>query len=480
MPAHPLEEILHPESIAVVGASDRPGSWGYSFTLHLIEYGFRGKIYPVNPNYSSILGIQAYPHLTQIPGSIDYVISCVPATEVLEMLDECGQKKVKCVHLYTARFSETGRREAAELEQEVLRRARKWGIRLIGPNCMGLYYPGEGISFAYDLPKEPGTVAMASQTGGGAASFVQLASIRGIRFSKVFSYGNALDLDEADYLDYLSQDPETRVITMYIEGIKNGKKFISSLRKAAVVKPVIITKGGRGKAGTRAAASHTASLAGSMEVWETVITQAGAIFVRDFDEMADFAVSFCFLPPVRGLRVGITGGGGGPSVLAADECEEAGLDVVPLPKEIREELKVKAHPIWDWISNPVDVSILGGFGVNGIDLLRMMASHDNFDLLIANIPEVPLARREDTLLRFRGEITDYIKVKREGLKPVMVVVGEKSLGVQDAEHWRWKLTNELRQALLDSGTPCYPTVARAARTARRLFDYYRRNENKTG
>jgi acyl-CoA synthetase (NDP forming) len=478
MTAHPLEEVLHPRSIAVVGASGTPGAWGYSFTRHLLDYGFRGQIYPVNPNYPEILGLKAYPSLMAIPGTVDYVISCVPASEVLNMLAECSQKSVKVVHLYTARFSETGRRQAAELEQEVLRQARKSGIRLIGPNCMGLYYPKEGISFAYDLPKESGVTGMVSQTGGGAAIFVLLAAMRGIRFSKVISYGNALDFDESDYLDYFSQDPETKIIVMYIEGVKNGRKFFDALCRAAASKPVIITKGGRGQSGARAAISHTASLAGTARTWQTVVAQAGALWAENFDEMTDLAVSFSFLPPIRGRRVGITGGGGGPSVLSADECEEAGLEVVPLPPEIREELKVKAHPIWDWISNPVDVSILGGFGVTSTDMLRMMANNPNFDLLLANITEVPLARKEDSILRFRNEADDYTKIREESSKPLLVVLAEKSLGIEDHNHWRWQLTSELRTKYLAANIPVYPSVARAARAARKMLDYYQRNERK--
>ena len=478
MPTHPLEELLHPRSVAVVGASDRPGGFGYSFTRHLLDYGFRGQVYPVNPNYPQILGFKAYPNLLTIPGTVDYVISCVPAGEVLNMLAECPAKGVKLVHLYTARFSETGRRQAAELEQEVLRQARKSGIRLIGPNCMGLYYPKEGISFAYDLPREPGFTGMASQTGGGAATFVQLAAMRGIRFSKVISYGNALDFDESDYLNYFTQDSETKIIVMYIEGVKNGPKFYDALHRAAASKPVIVTKGGRGQSGTRAAASHTASLAGTARTWKTVIAQAGALWADNLDEMIDLAVSFYFLPPIRGLRVGITGGGGGPSVLSADECEEAGLEVVPLPPEIREELKVKAHPIWDWISNPVDVSILGGFGVTSTDMLRMMANSPDFDLLLANITEVPLARKEDAILRFRNEADDYITIRKESSKPLLVVLAEKSPGVVDYNHWRWQLTSELRTKYLAANIPIYPSVARAARATRKVLYYYRRNGEK--
>ena len=474
MSTHPLEEILHPQSIAVVGASSNPSTWGYSYTHHLLDYGYRGKIYPVNPNYSEILGIKVYPSLIDIPGTVDYVISTVPAPEVLNMLQDCSQKRVKAVHLYTARFSETGRQEAAELEQEILKQARERSIRLIGPNCMGLYYPREGISFAYDLPKESGSVGLISQTGGGAAIFINLASMRGIRFSKVISYGNALDLNESDYLDYFCQDPETKIILMYVEGVKNGKRFFDALRHVASTKPVIITKVGQGESGARATASHTASLAGSMKIWESLIAQAGAILAQDFDEMADLAVSFYFLPPIRGPRVGISGGGGGPSVLSADECEEAGLNVIPLPAEIREELKSKGIPIWDWVGNPTDLSILGGSGFTGIDMLQMMARNQNFDLLIANITEPPLSKKQVMTVRLRDEVRGYIKIKKESPKPLLVVVGEKSLGIKDYSHWRWKLTGKMRTKLIDAGIPFYPTMRRAAKAAKKLVDYYQR------
>ena len=472
-----LEEILHPQSVAVVGASDNPRSWGYSYTHHLVDYGFRGKIYPVNPNYSEILGIKAYPSLGDIPGSVDYVISCVPASEVLGMLDDCAQKKVKAVHLYTARFSETGRKDAAELEQTILKQARKAGVRLIGPNCMGVYHPKQGLSFGYDLAKEPGPVGMASQTGGGASGFVRLAAKRGVRFSKVISYGNALDLNECDYMDYLAWDPETKVIALYVEGPRDGRRFFDTLRRAASEKPVIVIKGGRGRAGKRAVASHTASLAGSMNTWEALVAQAGAIPVANFDEMADLAVSFCFLPPIRGPRVGVAGGGGGPSVLSADECEEAGLEVVPLPAEIREELKSRGIQIWDWVGNPVDVSIIGGFGFSDLDMLRMMAANDNFDLLIGLINEgvmLTLSQREGATMRLKGVVEGYSKLRDETPKPLLAVVGDDCSGRDEYGNWSGKLISEVRTQLIAAGIPFYPSIRRAARAARKVLDYWRR------
>ena len=476
MSTHTLEEILHPQSIAVAGASSSTTTQGYGFTYHLLEYGFKGKIYPVNPRYQEVLGLKTYPSIRDIPGSVDYVISAVPASAVLNMLEDCSQKGVKCVHLFTGRFTETGRRESAELEQEILKQARKSGIRLIGPNCMGVYYPKEGISFGYDLPKESGSVGLASQSGGGAAIFVELAALRGIRFSKVISYGNALDFNECDYLNYFSQDPETKIILMYVEGVRDGERFFDTLRQAATTKPVIVLKGGRGESGTRATASHTASLAGSMKIWETMVTQAGAIPARSQDEMMDLAVSFYFLPPIPGPRVGIVGGGGGPSVLAADECEEAGLDVIPLPADIREEVRSRGVPIWDWLGNPADTSIMGDSGFTSNDMLLLMARNQNFDLLIANIHEVALSVKEGTTLRRREEVKEYIKMKKESSKPLMIVISDKSLGTKDYSHWRWKLTAEVRTSFIKANIPFYPTHERAANSARTLIDYYQRRK----
>ncbi|MFC2006159.1 acetate--CoA ligase family protein [Chloroflexota bacterium] len=479
MVTNPLEQILHPQSIAVIGASGTPTRSGYTFTAPLLRYGYQGKVYPVNPKYSEILGIKAYASLREIPGPVDYVISCVPAPAVLDMLEDCSQKGVKAVHLFTARFSETGRQEATELERKILKQARKWGIRLIGPNCMGVYYPRQGISFSEDFPKEPGLVGLAFQSGQGLAEFIRTAPLRGVRFSKAISYGNALDFNECDFLDYFSQDPETKIILMYVEGVRDGQRFLNSLRRAASTKPVIVIKGGRGNSGAKATASHTASIAGSMKTWETVIAQAGAISARNFDEMLDLAVAFYFLPVIRGSRVGVIGGSGGNGVLCADECEEAGLDVIPLPPDIREELRSEASPIWDWIGNPTDMSILDGFEFTGIDMLQMMARNDNFDLLITNVSEGPSFRKEERILKLKDELNGYTKIKKESLKPLIVVVKENSSDLDDHDYWRWKVLNEVRTKVLAANIPFYPTIGRAAKAARKLIDYYQNSDENS-
>ncbi|MBW2059925.1 MAG: CoA-binding protein [Deltaproteobacteria bacterium] len=471
MSVHPLEEILHPQSIAVVGASGNPHVPGYQFTACLLKYGFQGKVYPVNPKHSEIAGLKVYPDIREIPGSVDYVISSVPASQVLGLVKDCASKGVKALHLFTARFSETGRQEATELEQQILEEAKKGGIRIIGPNCMGLYYPRQGISFSDAMPKESGPVGLISQSGQLAEELGRYSALRAVYFSKAISYGNALDFNECDFLDYFAQDPETKFILMYVEGIRDGERFMNALRQAASIKPVAVLKGGRGMSGTRAAASHTASLAGSQKIWPTLVTQAGAVSAASPEELIDLAAAFTFLPPISSLRVGVAGGGGGASVLAADLCEEAGLDVIPLPAEIREELKRNGSAIWDWIGNPVDMSIRDRADFNPGVIMEMMARNDNFDLLIAIMSD-PHHERQKGLTA--ESYLEGFRLEKQNHKPVMAVVPDKALGIDEFDHWSWKVMCEVRTRLLEAGIPFYSTIERAATAARKLVEYYQR------
>ena len=460
-----LEEILHPESIAIVGASNT--GIGEKYVSALLKLNFKGKIYPIHPKYQEVAGIKCYPSICDIPGNIDLVISLIPSTQVLNLVDNCTQKGVKCLHFYTARFAETGRPEAIELEKEILRRAKNAGIRVIGPNCMGIYYPAWGISWEPTMSAEPGPMGFISQSGSVAYEMIGMAEIRGLHYSKAFSYGNAIDFNECDYLEYLSQDVETKLITMYIEGVRDGKRFLDILRKTTVKKPVIILKGGRGKSGTRATASHTASLAGSMEVWNTAMKQAGAISVSHLEELLDVAAAFYFLPPAYGNHVGVAGGGGGGSVIAADLCEEAGLDVIPLPEEFREELRKQNNPIWDWVTNPVDISIAMGDAVSGY-ITKMMVNNHNFDLSIIFIdPKAHLNFiSNDALLN--DFPLDYLKIK-----PLFVVLLDRGRSMKDTAGETNRLYIELSTKLIQKRIPAYPTIARAANAASKMVNYYK-------
>ncbi len=493
MAEHSLEEVLHPRSIAVVGASDE--GRGSQFFGTLVDFGFKGELYPVNPKYSEVMKMKAYPTVKDIPDPVDFVISAAPAPQVPQIMRDCAQKGVKGIHLFTARFSETGRADAAELEREVLRIAKEGGVRIIGPNCMGVYYPKMGMAFQPQFPKVSGTVALASQSGQAAGEIINKTTQRGAYFNKAISYGNAIDFNESDFLEYFASDPEVRVIMMYIEGPKNGSRFFNVLREVTRSKPVIIIKGGRGEAGTRATASHTASLAGATEVWNTMISQAGAVSVGSIDELVDMAVSFYFLPPITGRRVGVAAGAGGATVLAADQCEEAGLDVVALPKEIREELRGRGVQIWDWISNPADFSInMGDEDFGPAELLKMMAMHPNFDLIIAsiNIPGFgggpprgarpfgkggppPWANQNmsaDDIVKQYTQISEY--------KPVLGLLQDRSPAPGNGDNGQddrgWGIACEVTAKLIENNIPFYPTVSRAAEAVNKMIAYYQMRE----
>ena len=475
-----LESAFHPNAVAVAGASEDPFSFGYHYVRHLLDYGYPGHIYPVNPRRETIQGLKAYPNLTSIPEPVDYVICCLPASKVPDLLAECPSRGVKVVHLLTARLSETGRQEAKDLEARILREARRSNVRLIGPNCMGLYYPGGGISLGYGFPKEAGTVGAVFQSGGASDLLVRHGELQGLRFSKVISYGNAIDLDESDFLNYLAQDDETKVIAAYFEGAKDGRKLLNALTDAVRIKPVIAIKGGRGLAGTRAAASHTAALAGSNVIWETAFRKAGVIQAKDVHELVNFLAAFSYLPPIRGNRVGILGGGGGMAVMSADICEETGLIVPPLTAEIREELRVKAPEIWDWIGNPVDVSIMGGISIGFKEALgvlsKLIVESPQFDFIITELNEEnPFP--EDIWSVLVRELTEaYINIFSEQLKPLVAVVSEGEVSSDQSKNSRWRVLAEQRARFIDAHVPTYSTIGEAARAVRQVIDYWQTRE----
>jgi acyl-CoA synthetase (NDP forming) len=377
-----LDYMFHPRSIAVVGASTSQGPG--SFVSAIKEMGFAGALYPVNPKAEEIDGLKCYPRLSEIPGDVDHVISSVPLRFVEQLVEDCGEKRVKVLHFFTAGFSETGDAEAAALEERVLARAKALGMRVIGPNCMGLYVPGSGLSFMPSLPVEPGNVALLSQSGANAGEFCRTAGVRGLRYSKVVSYGNGSDVRESELLEYVAEDPDTDVIACYIEGLRDGAHFMRALKKAAAAKPVVILKGGRTEAGTRAANSHTGSLAGSLQVFDAAVRQAGAVRVDRMDELVDMAVAFRFLRTLPGPRAAIVGGGGGYSVLASDEIGASGLEMPALPDETQRELLEFTPTAGTSVRNPVDTSV--GWGPDGLkpmlDTIRIVSKAPNIDYIL--------------------------------------------------------------------------------------------------
>jgi acyl-CoA synthetase (NDP forming) len=465
-----IEAILHPRSIAVVGASANVDTPGYDYVSSLQKFGYSGRIYPVNPRTEEILGLPAYRSLRDVPGEVDYVISCIPAAAVLELVDDCAAKRARALQLFTARFSETGREEGAELERRLARRAREKGVRIIGPNCMGLVYPGQGISFRADMPRQPGSVGILSQSGNLLFELTYLGRPRGLRFSKAVSYGNGLDLTEADFLDYFAGDAESAVVGAYIEGIRDGRRFLAALSGAAARKPVVVLKGGRTVAGWRTAASHTAALAGRQAVWDTAVAQAGAVAVDTVEEFTDMLIAFAYMRPGTGQRLGMVGGGGGRSVLTADLCEEVGLSVPPLPEGVERRIAEKAPDLAGWITNPVDQSILAGSGLGGTQVLEWMDESPAIDLLLANVGEAWALGRPNAEALLTRIPERFVQVGRGTHKPLAVVLGPSDYG----DERLWRLVSQAREKLVGAELAVFPSVERAVRALARFRRYWER------
>jgi acyl-CoA synthetase (NDP forming) len=383
-----LDAIFHPAAIAIAGVSTRGrenqlGGRGYLDAM--IRCGFKGNLYPVNPKGGEVRGLTVYPRVTEIPGPVDYVVSAIPASGALQLMEDCAAKGVKAVHFFTSGFSELGKDEGIQLERQILSIAREHDIRVVGPNCMGVYCPGSGVSFLSDLCKEKGWVGMICQSGGNAIYVAREAARRGVRFSKVVSYGNASDVNETDLMEYMADDPETGIIMAYIEGVKDGAGFKRALERAASRKPVIVLKVGVTESGARAAASHTGSLAGADRVWDGMLEQVNAVRVDTIEEWIDMAVTFSFFAEPVGRRVALLGLGGGATVLAGDEASKEGLVIPRFSDELLQStaglLGSEAGTI---INNPMDLSA-EAWTVGYYPILKAFSEYDGIDFTIVHL-----------------------------------------------------------------------------------------------
>jgi acyl-CoA synthetase (NDP forming) len=290
------------------------------------------------------------------------------------------------------------------------------------------------------------------------------------------SYGNALLIDESDFIDYLADDPKTEIIAAYFEGIKDGKKFIRSLGRAAGIKPVIAIKGGRGKAGARAVSSHTAAIAGSNSVWGTVFSQLGVMQVCDLEEMTDQLALFTGLQALRGRRMGIIGGGGGKGVLAADLAEEAGLIVPPLSPDMREKLKPVLPALWDWLSNPVDFSIWGDDAAKAGEAHRLFMYSPDFDCLIIQVSDDNPLGDEWWVAVVQMEVDGIIEMYGRRTKPVVAVLSAARPGYDDLESVRWRTIMQQRSRLTAAGVRTFCSITEAVKALSKYINYRERNK----
>ncbi|MDY6852574.1 MAG: CoA-binding protein [Thermodesulfobacteriota bacterium] len=455
-----LDALFHPESIAVVGAPQGMKT-GKLLLLALLDMGFPGAIYPVNPKAEEIEGLKTYPSVSAIPGPVDLAIILVSQRLVLSVIHECGAKGVKGAVLFTAGYKETGTKEGRDLEDEIAQTARSYGMRLIGPNCMGLHSPKTGLSFFPELSKESGPVGLISHSGSLGNILGFIAAQKGIRFSKAVSLGNECDLTSADFLAYLGQDSETKLIGAYLEGIKDGPFFLKALKAASLKKPVILWKMGLTPEGGRAAASHTGALAGSSEVWAGVVRQGGGVSVVGFEAWVDAIMAFSMLPSGLGDRLTVISGPGGLAVSAAEACGSAGLRMAELSPETRSVLAEFVDPTGTSLRNPIDVGL--GASLNMDIYVRAAQASDNDPGVDATVM-VAAALTPETNQRFTESM---ITAHKDFHKPLILV------GVPGLEG---SLGDVFRQA----GIPFFDSAERAMNTYALVRRYQLWQRERTG
>lgn len=347
-----LEPLFNPKSVAVIGATNNWNKWGYSTFTSALD-GFRGPVYPVNNRETEVLGHKAYSRVTDIPEPVDLAIFVIPAPSVAPVMEDCVAKGVKAAVIISAGFAETGL-EGKKLQDEVLRIARKGGIRFIGPNCMGFWSASSELrAFMFPLPVKDGPLAFVSQGGNVGGAVVTSGYMRGIGFHRYVSCGCAADIQIEDYIEYFGEDQQVKVILAYIEGLVDGNRFMEKVKRVTPKKPVIVLKPGKTEAAAKAITSHSGALAGSDEAYEAAFKSIGVTRVESPEELLDVAIGFVTQPLPRGRNVAILTPGGSYGVLCAEACASEGLNVIKLPDKVIAALDKVFPPRWSR-GNPVD------------------------------------------------------------------------------------------------------------------------------
>ncbi len=453
----------------------------------LLEAGFpKDRLYPVNPKADEINGARCYPTLLDTPDPVDHVISQVPAAVVPQLVDQCVEKKVRSIHFFTAGFSETGDEDMAASEHAMVEKLREAGIRAIGPNCMGLYVPASRLAFMGGFPMESGNVFLLSQSGANAGEIVHGLTSRGIRFSKAISYGNGADLRAHDFLDYAATDENTDVVAAYIEGVRDGRPFFEALQRCARVKRVVILKGGRTQSGSNAAHSHTGSLAGSIEVFDAVCRQTGAMRAETMDELLDMVVAASTdTRHITGRGVALFGGGGGGfAVLSADAIDREGLTVPQMPRKAVERMREYIPVAGSSVNNPIDA-----FPPEEHldDMLKLVATAEGIDMMFMSPitgrwrPPPSSDQEEEEKLdsatkrkRAEKEMAKSATKAARKMRWLQDETGTPVVGILRSGRMARMMgvqTDSFSLAAFQEGIGIYPSVARAARTVAQVLEW---------
>ncbi|MEO0196602.1 MAG: acetate--CoA ligase family protein [candidate division WOR-3 bacterium] len=424
-----INNFINPRTIAIIGASRDENSVGFGILKNIIFNGYKGVVYPVNPKAHSIMGIRCYKSVLEIEDEIDLGIIVVPSKIVKDVLFDCSKKGIKGVVIISSGFKEIGE-EGEKLEREIVKIAKEFNIRILGPNCFGLINTDENVSLNATFSKQivkRGKIAFLSQSGALTAAVLDYAKDRNIGFSKIITFGNKADLDEVDFLAYLKDDPLTNVILLYLEDISRGREFLKIAREITDhKKPILAIKSGRTEKGKQAVSSHTGSLTSSDEVYEAIFRQSGVIRVDSVEELFNYALAFSELELPKGNRVVILTNAGGPGIIAVDSAIRLNLNVIETPDETKQKLK-SILPSYASLRNPIDTT--AGISIKEyIKALELLRDDENFDGIISIFVRA-----------FTMDINEFceeiIKVYKTFKKPLIVCL----MGITEIEEGLRKL-----------------------------------------
>lgn len=447
-----LSRLFNPRSIAVIGASRNPDKIGHVILRNLVEYGYKGKIYPVNPSANEILGLKAYKSVLEIDDEVDVAIIAIPADKVLEAAEECGRKGVKFLVVITSGFSEAGNEEG---EKKLVEVAMKYGMRVLGPNVFGYAYTPSRINATFGTKDiAVGGISFLTQSGALGIALMGWTLMEELGMAALVSLGNMSDLDATEISDYLADDEDTKVITIYLEGLKpgTGKAFIEKMRRVVARKPVIVIKAGKSTRGSMAAASHTGSLAGSSRIYEAAFKQAGVLEASTVEEMFDWARAFSLLEIPRGDKTVILTNGGGVGVLATDAAEKYNIPLIDPSNELKNKLR-KVMPWYGSVRNPIDLTggALVDNYVKALEILEESNEVDNIILLYCRTAVLDPIELAKTLAEFKKKLS----------KPIVAGF----VGGADVR--------EAIRILNKNGVPSYPSPERAVSSLAAMLKYRR-------
>ena len=395
-----LQALFRPNGLAVIGASAKPGKLGFTIFKNILDAGFAGPVVPVNPKGEAILGVPSVKSVDDIPAGTDLAVVIVPAASVPDTILRLGGRKVKAAIVITGGFAESGT-DGARLQEEVKQNAARCGIRVVGPNCQGVNYPHHGLCASWPLITRKGAMAIASQSGTVGAALIDWAAEERLGFSAFVSMGNRIDVDEADLIEFFGADPNTKVITLYIEGVKDAPRFLSAVR--ACRKPIVVFKAGRTDQGRKAAESHTRSLAGKDEIYDAVFRQFGVHRARSLEELYDFSKALAYVPAPAGPRMLIVTSSGGSAIIATDVAADNGFRISPLPAPLAARLRefLPSHFI---VGNPLDLT---GDGDAGTFRRVIATAREHYDVVLTIFGD-PIPGASEALEPGNTDLVSYL------------------------------------------------------------------------